>query len=390
MANKTPYTLRKRGESWQANLSPRVTGGARVQRNYKTKAEAVAGAEKELRRLRDYGRDYLNLSSEQFRACAEAMRILAEKGFQATAVTDAARYFVDHMNPEAQRRTVAETLAEFVESRRSAGLSPLTLRDYQQKLGRFAKEFGDRPIHSLITVEIERWLDKIDAGGVTRHDYRRHLSILYSFAVKRKYAAENIAAAVSKVKVAQKIPLVLTADDARLLLSAARDHNLGCMLPYFAIGCFCGLRPWELRRTNWADVNLTTKEVYVTPEACKTAQDRYVTMPDNLVEWLQLVPEPSRTGSLFYSRKDFDAVRNKNGLIDKWQGDIMRHSAASHLYAKTQNAPLVTAQMGHGLGVFMKHYKRTVSQADGDLYFKVKPTDVASAEASSGAVTLRS
>ena len=117
MAKKSSYSLRKRGESWQVNLSPRVTGGSLVQRTYKTKAQAVSGAEKELQRLRDCGKEYLNLSSEQFRGCAEAIRILAEKGYQSASITDAARYFVEHRHPEAQQRTVAEVLHEFTMTR---------------------------------------------------------------------------------------------------------------------------------------------------------------------------------------------------------------------------------------------------------------------------------
>ena len=215
----------------------------------------------------------------------------------------------------------------------------------------------------------------MNARGTTRQDYRRHLSIFWRYAISRKYTRENAAAAVTKVKITRKPPTILTPQEIRSLLFVARTHNLGQMLPYFAIGCFCGLRPWELRRTSWSNVNISTKEIYVTPEACKTAQDRFVAMPDCLIAWLELLPDSSRKGFIYYARMDFDAIRKKAGLLDKWDRDIMRHSAASHLYGMTQNAALVTAQMGHGLSVFMKHYKHAVTKADGEGYFKVLPTD---------------
>jgi len=373
VAKNTSYTIRKRGEYWQANLSRSVTGGKRVQKNYKTKAEAIAGAEKELGKLRDYGREYFNLTAEQFHSCAEAFRILTEKGFQATTIAEAARFYIKHNDPNAQHRTVAEVLAEFMQSKTSAGLSEFTIRDYQYKAGRFANAMGERLIHTITPVEIEHWLDAVDAKACSRQDYRRILCVFFKFAVTRKYAMENVAAAVSKVKIAQRSPAILTAQDVRALLCAARDYNMGHMLPYFAIGCFCGLRPWELRRTSWADINLTTKQIYVTPEAAKTGQDRFVAMPDALMAWLQLVPAASMSGCLRYSRNEFDAVRKQAGV--PWQGDIMRHSAASHLYAQTQNAALVTAQMGHGLNVFLKYYRRAVTQQDGEAYFKVGPND---------------
>jgi len=43
----------------------------------------------------------------------------------------------------------------------------------------------------------------------------------------------------------------------------------------------------DIRRTSWAQVNLDDKEIYVSPEACKTAQDRFVTMPESLIAWLK-------------------------------------------------------------------------------------------------------
>jgi len=168
----------------------------------------------------------------------------------------------------------------------------------------------------------------------------------------------------------------LTPQEVRSLLFAAKNYQLGAMLPYFAIGCFCGLRPWEIRRTSWSNVDLERKEIYVSPEACKTSQDRYVTIPDNLMAWLEKCTSGgTRKGLIHFSRKEFVAVRKKANVADKWESDIMRHSAASHLYAWTQNATLVTSQMGHSLGVFMKHYKRAVTKTDGELYFQVMPTD---------------
>jgi integrase len=374
MARKTAYTIRKRGEGWQVNLSPSVTGGGkRVQKNYKTKAEATAGAERELAKFRDYGRDYLNLTPEQFRACAEAVRTLTEKGFQATAVAEAARFFIEHNDPNAQHRTVAEVLAEFMQSKTNAGLADASIRDYKQKVGRFANTMGERLIHTIVPAEIEDWLNSVDAKGCTRQDYRRNLSIFFKFAVTRKYSKENSAAAVSKVRVAQRSPAIFTPQEVRILLSAAQRHNLRRMLPYFAIGCLCGIRPWELRRTSWNNINITTRQIYVTAEAAKTGHDRFVDMPDNLLDWLQLIPENSRTGLLYCDRGDFEAIRKNAGV--RWENDIMRHSAASHLYAKTQNASLVTAQMGHGLSVFLKYYHRAVTKQDGELYFTVRPDD---------------
>ena len=42
---------------------------------------------------------------------------------------------------------------------------------------------------------------------------------------------------------------------------------------------------------------------------------------------------------------------------------------------KAKNPTYVTALMGHGLSVFMKHYKRAVPKIEAEAYFNVLPTD---------------
>lgn len=373
MAKQTGVKLREHRGSWQVDIGSRVTGSKRIQRSYPTKAQAVAGQAKLLRSLRSHGNDALDFTPENWRVCKEAIRMLEEKGFQASHLTEAASFFIDHNDPSATRKTVAAAYDEFMESKRQAGLAAYTIKGYSWKIGRFSKNFGSKMLHEITTSEIEDWLNKLRLHGRNRADFRRHLAIFWKFAISRNYARRNVASAITKVKLPQTTPEILTAQAVRALLCAARDHSMGRMLPYFAIGCFCGLRPWELRRTSWADIDLPKKQIYVTPEAAKTGQDRFVTMPDTLVAWLQLVSAGSRSGSLHYSRSEFNAIRKQAGV--SWQGDIMRHSAASHLYAQTQNAALVTAQMGHGLNVFLKYYRRAVTQQDGEAYFKVNPND---------------
>jgi len=373
MAKQTGVTIRKRKGSWQVDIGSKVTGSKRIQKSYPTKAQAVAGQAKLMRSLRSHGNEALDFTPENWRACKEAIRMLEEKGFDAGHVTDAVSFFIDHNDPSATHKTVATVFDEFMESKRQAGLAAITIKGYSWKIGRFSQRFGGRMLHEITTSEIEDWLNKLQLKGRHRADFRRHLAIFWGFAISRNYTKRNVASAITKVKLQQTLPEILTAQDVRALLCAARDYNMGHMLPYFAIGCFCGLRPWELRRTSWADINLTTKQIYVTPEAAKTGQDRFVAMPDALMAWLQLVPAASMSGCLRYSRNEFDAVRKQAGV--PWQGDIMRHSAASHLYAQTQNAALVTAQMGHGLNVFLKYYRRAVTQQDGEAYFKVGPND---------------
>ncbi len=85
----------------------------------------------------------------------------------------------------------------------------------------------------------------------------------------------------------------------------------------------------------------------------------------------------ARRGAIYWTRRAFDAVRRNTGddLWTKMQktGDILRHSCASHLYAKTGSADLVTSMCGHSLAIFLRHYRATVSRDEGCAYFDIRP-----------------
>jgi len=355
------------------DIGAKVTGNKRIQKSYCTKAEATAELAKLLNSLRSHGNEALDFTPANWRSCKEAIRMLEEKGFPASQITDAVAFFLDQNNSAAMNKTVAAVCNEYMESKRQAGLATFTLKGYSWKVDRFSKDFGSRVLNEITAAEIEHWFNSEKFTGRHRSDFRRHLTMLWKFAITRDYCRRNVAASITRVKVPQTTPAILTADDVRKLMCAARDHNMGSMLPFFAIGCFCGIRPTEIQRTEWNNINFETKQIYVSKKAAKTGQDRFVDMPENLIAWMALVPQKVRTGCQRYSRAEFEAVRKNSGVI--WQIDIMRHSAASHLYAKTHDSGLVTAQMGHELNVFLKHYRQAVTQKDGEAYFTVGPNE---------------
>ena len=81
------------------------------------------------------------------------------------------------------------------------------------------------------------------------------------------------------------------------------------LVPYIAIGLFCGLRPEnELRNLDWRNVIFDGDRPFirVDAETTKTHACRDVFMPANLVEWL--APYRRSSGTIGYSRKRLAAV----------------------------------------------------------------------------------
>lgn len=299
-------------------------------------------------------------------------------GYEPGDLVLAAREYAERHRPGAGRRTVSELLPELLASQRGAGNGPITLRNYEQHLGRFAADFGARDVSTIEAVELERWLDGKKIGGEHRKNYRRYLGRLFRFAVERNYTRHNPAAAVPKVRIMRKLPGILTSAQVQRLLDAAAEFAGGAMLPYFALCAMAGLRPSEARRLEWPAIALDKGEVYLSPAVVrKTGHDRFVTLAPNLVEWLALVPPSARRGRIVWTRRLYDGVRRKAGADIRAAmlktKDVLRHACASHLYAKTKSVDLVTANLGHDLRVFLKHYRAAVSEEEGRAYFEVRP-----------------
>ena len=367
-------TIRQRGDSFQVILSRHMAGtGNRFVGTAKAKAEAEAIGQRKQQELKTHGADVLKLSPSFLRAAAEASRMLTEKGFQDSLIIEATQDYIKQNDATAKKKLLSEVYDEYLRTKQNIGLRPATLKGYKEKLHRFAEQFGKKYMHEIDAATVEAWFDSLNFRVGNRREYKRHISMFYKFGISRKYVKENIGQAITRPHKTRTAPVILNPQEIRMLLFEAKKHNLGLMLPYFAIGAFCGIRPEEIKRLTWADLDFDEKHIYISVENAKCGDDRYVDMPDCLIQWLAFMPEENRNGLVYFSRGPFNKVRKKAGI--KWQSDVLRHSAASHMYAKTQNAAHVTAQMGHGLGVFMKYYKKCVTKKQGAEYFEVRPTD---------------
>src|SRR5438034_890188 len=157
--------------------------------------------------------------------------------------------------------------------------------DLKLRLGRFAKEFGERMVATITRLEIDDWLSALkDRHGEnlspqSRGNYARALGVAFSFAVRRGYAPESPMKGINKPTGDGK-PGILTIEQTALLLESASPE----ILPYIAIGAFAGLRASEIERLDWRAIDFDENEIAVNSEG-KTGE-RHVDMLPNLREWL--------------------------------------------------------------------------------------------------------
>ena len=138
--------------------------------------------------------------------------------------------------------------------------------------------------------------------------------MLFSFAKRRGYVAENPVANVERAKEREtEVEILSVTQLARLLECASTD-----MLPFWAIGAFAGLRRAEIERLSWSEVDFDAGVIEVKASKCKTATRRLVTIQPNLREWL--APYRTRIGRVcpVNLQRKINEDRDRAGLRAGW------------------------------------------------------------------------
>src|SRR5215510_6237391 len=318
---KTKLALTKtkvNGRRYYCITLPKL-GGGRKRRFFKDKAEAQTLLRLAEVQQENYGTAALSISDAlrvEAIECSEALQ-----PFQKT-LRDATKFYVAHLKAVTGSKKVSEVVAELLSARAADGMSARYLGDLRVRLGRFVASFGEEMIAALGASRIDQWLRGLGVGPVTRNTFRRRLAVLFSFAKRRGYVAENPVADVERAKEREtEIAILSVGDLARLLECASSD-----MLPFWTIGAFAGLRRAEIERLTWNEVDFEAAVIEVKASKAKTASRRLVTIQANLHEWL--APYRARTGRVcpVNLQRKINDDRERATLRAEWPQNALRHS----------------------------------------------------------------
>lgn len=141
-----------------------------------------------------------------------------------------------------------------------------------------------------------------------------------------------------------------------------------------ALMLFAGVRPAEVTRLDWQNVNLEDGTVFIPSQKAKTDRSRYFEMPDTLRAWLEVVPASERTGPICPPnwKKVWQGIRREAGIADGQ--DQLRKSFASYHLAAFADVKLTREIMGHEVGdVLFTNYRGLVTKADALSFWQIMP-----------------
>jgi integrase len=260
-------------------------------------------------------------------------------------------------------------MKELIDNRSLSGASKRYCYDLGLRLGRFCAAFPERTVAEITTAEVDDWLSGLRLAPVTRNTFRRDLRTLFSFAITRRYCAENPVIQTTKAKEVDGDIQILSVEQTTKLLEYADTETLS----FWAIGAFAGLRRSEIERLNWAQVDFESNLIEVKARHSKTAKRRLVTIQPNLREWL--APYVSRRGSVCPSnlRKCIEADRERAALRQDWPANALRHSFGSYHLARFNDVAALALEMGNSPDVIFRHYRELVKPNEAARYWQIKP-----------------
>ena len=304
-----------------------------------------------------------------------------------TSLEQIAKDYVRRSRAIERQVSVAELVEELIAVKEKSNLSDDYIRTLR-RLRRFGKDFQINA-HELNFPLLQEYLDSmLDRRGNpttprTKRNYWKLINTLIQFGVKRKCISNEMLDQVRGVDLPKDNPSEITIwkpSEFAEMLNAARPE----LVPTLVLGGFAGIRPAEINRLDWADLDLGGKMVKVAASKAKTRSRRIVPLCDAAIAWLK--PYSARTGKVAYYAEtnkyaaavmsDVRTARELQGYFTEpeWRKNALRHSYISYRLADTQNAHRVAIEAGNSETIIFKNYRELVTEDEAKAWFSILPT----------------
>ena len=393
----SPFTNPSGGKAY------RVSGtldGKSIRKNFKTRSDAVAyRQELEIQFLQGESEGqtvWTTLTHDQNRDAIAAVNLLKESN-STKSLTFAVKYFLDHYKEAAETMAVEAAVEEYTDERsrefergiisrrqeRAISIEMNNLKDY----------FAGRIVGEIRGDELREYLDKTRGRSKavpslkTWNNRRGYLSTFFKYCLAKKYVAENPILDVPqfKVKKARGTAATLSAAEAKEFMYWLETYRgkqnkdgswwgrPGCMVPYFALTLFAGIRPdfkdGEIGKLRPQDIRFDTDVILIEPEISKVNEKRTIKLQPNLRRWLEKYPI-----------RDYPIIprRMRDLLVDVRKGrnlpyDVMRHTFISMTVGAFRSVGDTALQAGNSEAVSRKHYLDLKSVDEADEFWKIVP-----------------
>ena len=270
---------------------------------------------------------------------------------------------------------LADGFALYLKSKQH--LRPDSIRDIRcigNRLLRTKPELGERNFSELSVAECEEWLNAAFHTNPQFNKARAMLHGLFEFAIRREWCDKNPIKLIERRRIIEKEISPLTFPQIKNLLKTAKMPKHKECLPAIGLLMFAGVRPREVHRITWKDIDLEENSITIHSLCSKTGGVRQVEICSSLKRLLAPFANGQKNERVCPKnwQKRWRDIRNDSGFKNAWVQDILRHTYASYHAKRFKDLPRLQLNMGHyDLSLLRSRYvnMRGISHTDARDFF---------------------
>ena len=258
--------------------------------------------------------------------------------------------------------------------------------------------FAYKPAHTITENDVLDFLDGLKGqnGGkaslVTRTQYLNLLKSVFKFAVEQGSITKEYNP-VANLKPAKKKkdsePEILSYEQVKTIFSFVKANpKYHEFIPVLAIGFFCGARVEERAKLTYGDIFVGGRnEIFISSSVAKNGDARYIYPAACVKSWFEYAEkmgvclDPKEyliPGDTLKQRKTahssfLKALATETGIV--LPKNCIRHTAASFM-AEQQGYTETANQLGHDIGMLLKHYRRAITKTEAEDFYNITPDSV--------------
>lgn len=225
-----------------------------------------------------------------------------------------------------------------------------TLAEIRSFCRRIIRENPTLEQKQLRTISAEFCHDLLTKTFHTQRQYAKARAVLHAIfacGVRHGWCSSNPLDLIPHPRPAEAEISPLPWCDIKKLLRTALKEPYRCCMPAVGLMLWAGIRPAELTRLQWQDIDWQERVICLRPMHSKTGGCRHITLCPALMHWMRRSGIQS-SGSICPPNwiRRWAALRRSAGLL-QWQQDVLRHTFASYHLKRWHDLPLLQEEMGH-------------------------------------------
>ena len=261
---------------------------------------------------------------------------------------DAGAHELSRLEKTVSFRKAVEVALDARKGRRARTL--VDFRYFCKRMMRYNPGMSERRVRSISSADCAAWLERAFTSLHQRRKARAILSGVFSTAVRQGWCDANPVGMVKNPEVMENKLPILTPGEISCLIRAARQYHNGHCLAAVGMMLYAGIRPHEVARLCWEQVDLDNKAIYILPRHSKTGGARRVTIHAPLLRILRNCQGPAHVKVCPANwLQHWKGVRSEAGWNreNPWRADALRHTYASYHLSHFRSYAELQCEIGH-------------------------------------------